>query len=162
MLKLPRSSLRLWVVLGALLPCAGAALAALGGLPQPPTSASLTSTPSGRPLQSVPVSGAYTVSAATLPTGTVVSEFINAAGQVFAVSWTGPVLPDLATLLGGYFAEYQAVVQRQRAAGQRGGVVQTQSTGLVMVSRGRMGQFQGYAYVPALVPAQVDIQVLLP
>jgi hypothetical protein len=31
-----------------------------------------------------------------------------------------------------------------------------------MVSRGRMGRFQGHAYIPSLVPSGVNIQALLP
>ena len=32
----------------------------------------------------------------------------------------------------------------------------------VLLSRGRMGHFEGYAYLPALVPHGVDIQTLRP
>lgn len=112
--------------------------------------------------QQSPLAGtSCSVSVGVLPSGTVVREYINAAGQVFAVSWAGPLLPDLAALMGDGFTEYQQAAQRQRAAGLRG-AMGLQKPGLIMVSRGRMGQFEGYAYVPSLVPADVDIHALLP
>lgn len=97
----------------------------------------------------------------TLPSGTVIREFFDKTGQVFAVSWEGPLLPDLTKLLGNYANEYQQAVNQQRAMGQRGGVVQTQKPQVVIVSRGRMGQFKGHAYLPGLLPAGLDIEALL-
>jgi hypothetical protein len=91
-----------------------------------------------------------------------VREFVNAQQQVFAVVWAGPVLPDLAVFFGDHFTAYQQAVQQKRAAGQRGGVVHARKPELVMLSRGRMGNFEGYAYIPTLVPHGVDIQTLLP
>ena len=45
----------------------------------------------------------YTVNRTTLDSGTTVREYVDASGTVFAVSWSGPVLPDLKQLLGPYF-----------------------------------------------------------
>jgi hypothetical protein len=39
--------------------------------------------------------------------------------------------------------------------------VVVQSGGLVLVSSGVMGAFQGYAYLTALLPPGVDVQALL-
>lgn len=133
------------------------ALSALGGMPLPDGQSSVV--PAG---SSAVSSVDYAVSVTTLLSGTVMREYVNATGRVFAVSWEGPLLPDLALLLGRYAGEYQQAVQQQRAMGQRGGVVQAHKSQLVMVSRGRMGQFKGHAYVPALVPLGMDLQALLP
>lgn len=152
-------------LLAALLLCSQAQ-AALGRAPQVrPADAATSATasaPVARQMRAVPQSDAYTVSTIVAPTGTVVREFVNAQQVVFAVVWQGPVLPDLAAFFGDHFTAYQQAVQQRRAAGQRGGIVHTRKTDLVMVSRGRMGHFEGYAYLPALVPHGVDIQTLRP
>ena len=96
------------------------------------------------------------------PTGTVVQEFVNAQQVVFAVVWQGPVLPDLAAFFGDHYVAFQRAAKERRAAGQRGGALLAQQPDLVMVSRGRMGRFQGHAYIPSLVPSGVNIQALLP
>lgn len=113
--------------------------------------------------QNMTVSGvsSYSTWTSALPTGTTVREFTNAAGLVFAVRWEGPLLPDMGLLLGAYASEYQQAVQRQRDVGLRGGGLQAQKPYFVMLSRGRMGQFSGHAYLPAQVPAGVDMEALL-
>lgn len=139
------------------------AQAALGRAPQAPSAASVEpALPVARQMRAVPPSEAYTVSTIVAPTGTVVREFVNAQQVVFAVVWQGPVLPDLSEFFGDHFTAYQQAVQQKRAAGQRGGVVHARKTDLVLLSRGRMGHFEGYAYLPALVPHGVDIQTLRP
>lgn len=45
----------------------------------------------------------YTVRETTLGSGTVVREYVSTAGTVFALSWQGPVTPNLSDLLGTYF-----------------------------------------------------------
>jgi len=41
--------------------------------------------------------GSYTVTETTLPTGTLVRQYVSAAGVVFAVAWSGPFMPDAGT-----------------------------------------------------------------
>jgi len=103
----------------------------------------------------------YTIHSKTLETGTVVTEYANSTGIVFAVTWVGPVLPDLTALLGDYFPTFKAQTDRRRATGMRGGQVQVDADGLTVVSAGRMGHFSGYAYAASLVPADVDVAALL-
>lgn len=136
--------------------------AALGRAPQARPADAADAAPAARQLRAAPVNEAYTVSTLVEPTGTVVREFVNAQQQVFAVVWAGPVLPDLAVFFGDHFTAYQQAVQQKRAAGQRGGVVHARKPELVMLSRGRMGNFEGYAYIPTLVPHGIDIKTLLP
>ncbi len=97
-----------------------------------------------------------------LESGTVVQEFSTAGGIVFAVSWQGPVLPELNALLGKYFATYARTALQAREARRFGGALQINEPGLVMHSGGRMRNFSGFAYVPALVPAGVSVDALLP
>jgi hypothetical protein len=107
-------------------------------------------------------SNQYTVQETQLESRTVVREYATPAGQVFAVTWQGPVLPDLKTLLGGYFPAFaQETAQAQQSGRQRSRVLML-TPGLVVQSTGRMGRFLGHAYAPDLVPAGVDVQALLP
>ena len=103
----------------------------------------------------------YRVAVLELNNGTVVQEFVDAKGQVFALRWSGPDLPDMGMLLGSYLPVFKASVQAARQAGKRGGPVVVQSGGMVLVSTGVMGAFQGYAYLESLVPMGLDVQSLL-
>lgn len=104
----------------------------------------------------------YSVHETQLDNRTQVREYTTSSGQVFAVTWQGPVLPHLQTLLGDYFPAFQQeTAQAQRSGRQRARVL-LQTPALVLQSSGRMGRFTGYAYAPDLVPASVDIQTLLP
>lgn len=78
------------------------------------------------------------------------------------MSWRGPVLPDLGSLLGGYFQTFKREVEQARLNGKRGSPVQIDRADLVVRSNGRMRQFFGYAYAPDLIPTGVNIQDVLP
>jgi hypothetical protein len=121
--------------------------AALGEAP----AASLTSSQNG-----------YAMHETVFSSGTRVQEFVSPVGLVFAVAWQGPVLPDLSLLLGRFHASYRLETEQKRLAGLRGGPVAMARDGLVLRSNGRMRQFFGHAYAPALVPAGLDIQAVLP
>ena len=103
----------------------------------------------------------YRIDTVVLGTGTTVTEYVNTAGVVFAVHWTGPVLPDYALLLGSSLPAFQMQLKQARLAGKRGGTAAVSTDGLVVVSAGHMRSFQGYAYLPLLLPDGVDIRTLL-
>src|SRR5262245_32467496 len=46
--------------------------------------------------------------------GTLVREYVSPAGQVFGLAWQGPTMPDMAQLLGTYFAAYQDALHAAR------------------------------------------------
>src|SRR5512146_2570705 len=48
----------------------------------------------------------FTVQEITAANGTVVREYVFPAGVVFAVSWSGPAMPNLQQMLGTYFDQY--------------------------------------------------------
>ncbi len=83
------------------------------------------------------------------PTGTVVREYISAAGKVFAVSWEGPVLPDFRQMLGRYFTDYNSEASSPRVGRRH---LTIERTDLVVHSSGHMRAFYGNAYVPSLLP----------
>jgi len=93
-----------------------------------------------------------------LPTGTVVTEYLNGNGVVYAVSWHGPSLPSLRQVLGNYFVNYQAAARHPLV---RHRLVRVDSPDIVIESSGKMRAFVGRAWVPALLPSGVtatDIQ----
>lgn len=144
---------------------AGEAVAALGKVPSTlPAAASSASPVAGtRMLAAMPrvPSGLYTVQELQLETGTMVQQYVTSAGLVFAISWRGPVLPDLSILLGDYFNEFKQGTEQARVAGRRGAPVNMERAGLVVRSNGRMRNFFGHAYAPDLIPAGVSIKDVL-
>jgi len=104
----------------------------------------------------------FTVHQTQLESGTTVVEYASPAGRVFAVSWRGPVLPDLSVLLGTYFNTFKLETDKARLAGRRGSPVKIERDGLIVSSNGRMRDFFGYAYAPDLIPAGLDIKDVLP
>lgn len=153
--------LLLGIVLAA---SAGEAVATLGQAPST-LPASSTSTPAvgARMLAATPTarSSLYTLHEVQLENGTTVREYATPAGQVFAVAWRGPVLPDLSALLGGYFNTFKAETDQARMRDSRGSPVNIERDGLVVRSNGRMRNFFGHAYAPDLVPTGVNIKDVL-
>jgi len=102
---------------------------------------------------SAPSNPAYTVEQISTPAGMAVNEYVSPNGTVFAVSWRGPRLPDLSQLLGSYFAEYQTAAGGQPAQRQR---LLLQTEHLVVETSGHMRDLRGRAYIPALLPPDVN------
>lgn len=104
----------------------------------------------------------YSVQEITAANGTVVREFISPAGVVFAVSWSGPAMPNLQQTLGSYFTKYQTAVKAQRTSGARSGHnhLQIRTPSLIVHAGGHMRQYFGLAYVPALLPQNVSVSDL--
>jgi Protein of unknown function (DUF2844) len=101
----------------------------------------------------------YSVQEITAANGTLIREYIAPSGAVFAVSWSGPAMPDLQQMLGTEFAQYQAALSAQRDRAERPGHnhVEVRAPSLVVHSGGHMRQYSGIAYVPSLVPPNVSI-----
>ena len=87
-----------------------------------------------------------------LPSGIVVREYVSAGGAVYAITWSGPRMPDLRELLGSYFAQLA-----RRDSHSHGGHHRMTMTGsdLEIRSSGHGRAFTGRAWVPSLVPAGV-------
>lgn len=97
----------------------------------------------------------YSVHELTTEIGTVIREYADASGTVFAVTWQGPTKPDLDLLLGQYFQTFLA------APAQPGtGPKFINQPGLVVFSGGHPRAFAGRAYLPGLIPTGVDINAL--
>lgn len=103
----------------------------------------------------------YVMHEITSPSGTVVREFVSPAGAVFGVAWDGPMPPDLQHLLGPYYSQAQQAqaAARQTASQQpqrRRAPIVIETPGLVMYETGHMRSFHGQAYVPQLLPQNVQ------
>jgi hypothetical protein len=104
----------------------------------------------------------YSVQEITAASGVVVREFVSPSGVVFAVSWSGPAMPNLQQTLGTYFTQYRTSALAQRAAGQRTGHhhLEIRVPSLVVHAGGHMRQYFGLAYVPSLVPQNLSVSDL--
>jgi len=97
----------------------------------------------------------YVVHELTLD-GTVVKEYADPSGTVFAVSWKGLKQPDLSVVFGTYFAAFKAAREKyQPMKGVR--MVSVKTSSLVVTQGGHMRNLHGFAYVPTLVPQGLDM-----
>lgn len=135
------------------------ACAALGGSPMatPADATTTTLTPTAHAAAvtqgaSSPAAASYSVRSTAYSSGTLVREYIGADGNVFGIAWNGPRMPDLSTLLGSYFPQYDAGRQAQRAARPGRGPVAVEQSDLVVHSGGHMGSFFGQAWLPSALP----------
>jgi hypothetical protein len=87
--------------------------------------------------------------------GMRVREFLNRDGTVFAVTWSGPVVPDLQQLLGAKFAVYTAALAARDHLGLRRSV-RVATSDLVVESDGHLRAYVGRAYLPAMIPIGVS------
>ncbi|MDB6086406.1 MAG: hypothetical protein JWN43_4287 [Gammaproteobacteria bacterium] len=97
----------------------------------------------------------YRVHEIQLPSGTVLREFAEVGGRVFAVAWTGPALPNMRQALGSYFDGYVAAAKVSSGGRHH---FQMQQNGLVMQSSGHMRAFTGRAYLPAALPSGASVE----
>lgn len=129
-----------------LLAYAGVSHAALGGPPE------LFNTEGTTIVSSVSSAVSnYVARDTTLATGTRVREYVSYSGVVFAVTWDGPVLPDLKALLGKHFDTLVAESARLPKAGRSHLGVNLPE--VVIHSGGHMRAFEGSAWIPAEFPA---------
>ncbi|MGF6570735.1 hypothetical protein ABH945_002846 [Paraburkholderia sp. GAS333] len=99
----------------------------------------------------------YTVREATGSDGVTIREYVLPSNVVFAVSWQGPVRPDMTALLGSYFPNF-ANSNDGRPRGT--GPLVRHDGDFHIESAGHAGYFFGKAYLPRLVPANVQVKDL--
>ena len=96
----------------------------------------------------------YRVHEISLPSGTIVREFVTQSGAVFAVAWRGPTMPNLRQALGTYFDSYVAAARVAPIKSRRVDIARTY---LVVHAMGHMRAFSGIAYVPTAIPNGVSV-----
>lgn len=99
----------------------------------------------------------YSIKELSRADGQTVKEYVSPAGMVFAITWKGPVMPNLRQLLGSYYGQLQQAAQNHR---RRRGPLVIRSKDLVLSSGGHMRSFHGIAYVPKLWPSNVPPEVV--
>jgi hypothetical protein len=92
----------------------------------------------------------YSLHELSLPTRSIVREYLANDGTVFGVSWRGPWRPDLRLLLGKYYPEFLDAMRSRRMAR---GPVTIRLPGLVVELSGHQRAFYGRAYATDAVPA---------
>jgi hypothetical protein len=90
-----------------------------------------------------------------LPSGTMLREFVSADGNVFAVAWNGPAIPNLRQALGRYFDVYQSAAKTNHGGRRH---LQIRQDDLVVQSSGHMRTFSGRAYLPQSVPSSTSLE----
>lgn len=98
----------------------------------------------------------YTVNSTVLAGGTTVREYVGADGLVFAVSWDGPFLPDLRTLLGDHFTTMKNEAARRPKAGHN--QLHVERPEVTIESSGHMRAYTGRAWINAKLPAGFNTQ----
>ena len=96
----------------------------------------------------------YRVHEITLPSGTSMREFVTPSGMVFAVTWQGPIRPDLRQALGQYFQPFVSA-PRAKFADRRH--MQIQQGDLVVQMSGHMRALFGRAYLASAIPSGVNV-----
>jgi hypothetical protein len=90
----------------------------------------------------------------------VLSEYVS-RDTVFAVVWRGKRPPNLVSLLGSYFQEYQEASAAAAADGpRRRGMTHIEGSRVVVETGGHPGDVRGRAYIPSLLPAGVTKEMI--
>ncbi len=101
--------------------------------------------------------GSYRVHEFQLPTGTLVREYSGPDGNVFAVTWIGPFMPDLRQMLGRYFDSFAAAAKSGHTDRRH---LEVRQSDLVVQESGHMRAFIGRAYLPQAIPSGVSVEDL--
>jgi hypothetical protein len=89
-----------------------------------------------------------------LPSGTLLREFVSPDGNVFAVAWNGPHMPDLRQAFGKYFDSFVSAAKSSHGDHSH---LQIEQSDLVVQIRGHMRAFSGRAYLPGAIPSGVNL-----
>jgi hypothetical protein len=145
--------MRIFFLVGFMLFFCGSSYAALGAAPSDFKTAH--GSRKSQALSAV-VSKNFQISETTLPSGTLVREYISAKGVVFAVSWSGPLLPDLQTLLGKHFKTMVDEAGRAPKAGHS--QLRVSRPEVSIFSGGHMRAYEGKAWVSSEFPEGFSLQ----
>lgn len=98
----------------------------------------------------------FSVHEVTLKNQVVVREYADQQGHIFAVTWQGPLLPDLKTLLGDYAQDFQQASTKQQGTRSRS-QLHSENSRIVIHATGRMHHFTGGAYLPDALPQGLNL-----
>jgi len=89
-----------------------------------------------------------------LPSGTSLREFVSLDGNVFAVAWNGPFMPNLRQAFGRYFESFVAGARLNHSDHKHLQILQPD---LVVQTQGHMRAFYGRAYLPLALPSGFNL-----
>jgi hypothetical protein len=89
-----------------------------------------------------------------MPSGTLVREYVSLDGNVFAVAWNGPFMPNLRQALGRYFESFVDGAKLNHGDHKH---IQIHQPDLVVQARGHMRSFSGRAYLPLALPSGFNL-----
>lgn len=89
----------------------------------------------------------------------VVREYVS-RDTVFAVAWRGRRPPNLVSLLGSYFQEYQEAAAAAANGPRMRGMTRIQGSRVVVETGGHPGDIRGRAYIPSLFPSGVTKEMI--
>ncbi len=98
----------------------------------------------------------YTLHELRSAAGTTVREYVSSSGDVFAVAWDGPAMPDLRQVLGDSFLTFQRAVEASRGTRRARGPLSIDTGDFVVQTSGHMRSLSGRAYLKRLMPAGVQ------
>ena len=147
-----------WLAVGAMLLHVPLAHAVLGGQQDTIQSDQIRF----KGLRSQRIEWQMTTHEISLADGSGIKEYVNASGQVFAVSWRTRLKPNLEALLGAqqYASLSAAALDQPSGVASMKRQQSVRLSNLVVHQGGRVNAFAGVAYVPALVPTGVDADAL--
>jgi hypothetical protein len=145
--------MRIFWVVGFMLFICESSYAALGAAP---TDFKMPGSARKSQALSAVVSKNFQINETTLPSGTLVREYISAKGVVFAVSWNGPFLPDLQILLGAHF---KTMVDEAASVPKAGhSQLRVNRPEVSIFSGGHMRAYEGRAWVASEFPDGFTLQ----
>jgi len=101
----------------------------------------------------------YKVHELSTANGMTVREYLSPQGSVFGITWQGRSTPDVNQLLGTYVNNLQTATPAQTKIQRRRGIT-VKTNDFVYSNFCRMRMCKGSAYVPALIPSNVSVEVM--
>ena len=89
----------------------------------------------------------------------VLREYVS-RDTVFAVAWRGQRPPNLVSLFGSYFQEYQEAATAASSEPRMRGMTHLQGPHVVVETGGHPGDIRGRAYLPSLLPSGVTKEMI--
>jgi hypothetical protein len=97
----------------------------------------------------------FSITTTTQSTGTVINEYTDNNGVIFAITWEGPVPPNLEELLGEHFTAYKD--PKNVVAHHSHSNLAVSDGNLIVQVKGHMRAFTGIAYLKNAIPQGVNV-----
>jgi hypothetical protein len=89
--------------------------------------------------------------------GARVHEFMDSSGKVFGIAWAGKKHPNLRTLMGAHYSEFQKAFAQARHQRRHGGSVIVEVGNLHVEMGGHMMAISGQVWLKDQIPTGMDL-----